>query len=120
MAVKKAQTFTLPTAGIRGAEIAESARGRAATPSIYLTDAEWSLKETAKGNFKTAWVAFKDIPSGMVQQMVNEWTKASRQLDCGLSKHVSEHANGKTDVAFRCQAKKPRAAKPADDTQSVA
>jgi hypothetical protein len=107
--VTTATGITLPT-GHRGAKVELPSRGRAATPSVYLADAEWSLAESIANRFETAWVAFQNVNDGTKQSLVNEWTKAARQLDCGLSKHVSEHPNGTVDVAFRCQPKRPKAA----------
>lgn len=107
--VTTAQGVALPT-GHRGAKVELGNRGRQSTPSVYLPDAEWSLAESRNGRIETAWVAFQNISKTNRQAVINEWTKAARQLQCGLSKHESEHPNGDVDLAFRCQEKRPKTA----------
>jgi hypothetical protein len=91
-----------------GAEVLSKGAGRTATPSVFLDAAARSLAESSI-DLSHSWVAFQAVSTVYVQQLVNEWTKAARALKCGLSKHVTEHANGTVDVAFRCQAKRDKA-----------
>jgi hypothetical protein len=97
------ESFPTP---VVGATVLRTRKGNT-TPSLFIDEATRSL-ELSTVDMSSSWIVFQNVTVEGIQRLRGEMTKAARQLECNLSQHRTDSADGSITVAYRFQPKRPK------------